>query len=128
MWALSHHFYTSVGIDADQVKGNQVLSSYYRVRWPGNGSFWLGGEADYRPLSAGPVEKFDLGGVFFDRPPQRPKPRSFWNQAGFWWFKNSFRTQKNHQPTWIFWIGVPSWLPVMLTGLWPLRRWLRSPQ
>lgn len=120
MWLLSYGFYTSLGVDTDRGDGVHTISSaYYRIRWPGNGSFWIGGGAYRHPDEGKPLEPFDLGGVFFLEP-RRPSPQSFWNRMGFWLIRESEANQ------WQLWMGVPSWLPMLLTGVLPVQWWIRK--
>ncbi|HEX8700587.1 MAG TPA: hypothetical protein VF815_17180 [Myxococcaceae bacterium] len=113
MWLTSYSHYTSLGLDMDRVEGAQVRFTYWRVRWPGDGSFRLGGGAHYRPLESGPAEAFDLGGTFF-QPPQRAVPGSWWNRLGFWWVDEE-GGQEGAKFIWRRWVGVPSWLPLLLS-------------
>ncbi|MCY1074324.1 hypothetical protein [Archangium lansingense] len=127
MWPFSYGFYTSFGIDMDRVQEGSRVRSHHRLRWPGDGSFWMGGEAFWLPDSE-PVDPFDLGGAFFQAP-RRPKQRSAWNKVGFWLFRGEHPkpTVPVQAATYArsFWVGVPSWLPPLLLGFWPVRRWVR---
>ena len=114
MWLTGYSFFTSLGLDHDQLEGSQVRYTYLRARWPGDGSFRLGGGGLLRPLEIHAVEPFDLGGRFF-KPPRKSVPHSFWNRLGFWWL-TAPSEQDEAQNTWVFWVGVPSWLPALLTG------------
>ncbi|MFB8789856.1 MAG: hypothetical protein U7123_13625 [Potamolinea sp.] len=110
-----------LGIDTDRAEGSNVISKYYRIRWPGNGSFLIGG-GGFRNFNPGkPLEPFDLGGVFF-KAPQKVQPKSYWNSMGFWLIRESELNQ------WQFWIGVPSWFPILLTGALPVRWWILHQQ
>lgn len=108
MWLSSYSFYTSLGVDTERAEGATVRSTYYRVRWPGDGSFRVGGGALGRPLTARPVQPFDLGGTFF-QPARRSVPRSLWNRLGFWWVEAP-EEWDGEQLLWTWWIGIPSWL------------------
>lgn len=128
MWSFSYGFYTSLGVDMERADGSQVISAYYRIRWPGNGSFWIGGGAFRHPDEGKPLEPFDLGGSFF-LAPRRPLPQSFWNHLGFWLIRIGLDNSTNGKTEsvatqWQFWIGVPSYLPVLLTGAFPLQWWI----
>ncbi len=114
MWLSSYSFYTSLGLDMDRLEGSIVRYTYLRVRWPGDGSFRVGGGALLRPLPDKPVEPFDLGGRFF-QPPRQSMPRSVWNRIGFWWVDEPLE-QDELLNTWVFWVGIPSWMPALLTG------------
>ncbi len=119
LWLFSYGFYTSLGVDMDRADGPYVTSTYYRIRWPGNGSFWIGGGAFRRSYSKKPLEPFDLGGSFLQAP-RRPPPQSVWNRLGFW------QVRTVGDGAWQFWIGVPSWCPVLLTGVLPVQWWKRK--
>lgn len=121
MWLFSYNFFTSLGIDTDRAEGSNVISKYYRIRWPGNGSFWIGGGGFRRSDQRKPLEPFDLGGVFF-KAPKKVQPKSYWNSMGFWLIRESELNQ------WQFWIGVPSWFPILLTGALPFRYWILHQQ
>ncbi len=130
MWPFSYGFYTSFGVDTDRADGAYVMSAYYRIRWPGNGSVWIGGGAFRHPFEGKPLEPFDLGGSFF-LAPRRPPPQSIWNRMGFWLLPivSDDRPNGKTQSTanqWQFWIGVPSWLPVFLTGVLPVEWWKKK--
>lgn len=128
MWLLSYSFYTSLGVDTDRANGSNVITAYYRIRWPGNGSFWIGGGAYRHPNQGKPLEPFDLGGVFF-QVPQRPQPHSLWNRMGFWLIRivseDGTHDKTQSAPSqWQFWMGVPSWLPVLVTSVLPIQAWI----
>lgn len=73
MWPFSYGFYTSFGLDTDRVHEGSGLRTHHRLRWPGDGSFWLGAESFWLPASE-PLEVFDLGGTFFQgKPPIQPR-------------------------------------------------------
>lgn len=128
MWAFSYGFYTSFGLDTDREQEGAVRRTHHRIRWPGDGSFWLGAESFWMPASE-PVDAFDLGGAFF-RAPRRPQPRSSWNRVGFWFIRQEHPRPLMPVPSSVnagaFWVGVPSWLPPLLLGFWPARVWLRG--
>ena len=83
MWLAGLFTYSTVGIDHDNAEGDQVLEGFYRLRWPGDGSLWIGAAGCYRPLGNKPADFIDLGSKLFDRPTRVP-PRSFLNRIGFW--------------------------------------------
>lgn len=127
MWPFSYRFYTSFGIDMDGVEEGAVVRTHHRLRWPGDGSFWLGAEAFWLSASE-PVDAFDLGGAFF-RAPRVPPPRSAWNRAGFWFIREEHPRPsvpaRSSVNAGALWLGVPSWLPPLLLGLWPVLMWRR---
>ena len=122
MWPLSYELYTSVGLDTDWDTGPGVIQTQWRMRWPGGGSFLLGAD-EYWKAASEPLERFDLGGGIFETP-RPPVPRSPWNRLGFWRLRVDYRTPlfpvRKTSKRCEYWWGVPSWLPVLLTGLLPL--------
>jgi hypothetical protein len=128
MWPFSYRFYTSFGIDMDQGEPGSIRRTHHRLRWPGDGSFWLGAESFWFPATT-PFDAFDLGGAFF-RAPRRPQPRSLWNRLGFWFIREERQVTPlpPQAATYAgaFWVGVPSVLPPLLLGFWPIRGWLRK--
>ena len=108
MCLTSYTHYTSIGIDVDTMKNQQITHRYYRVRWPGNGSIWLGGGLSHRASNPdSPYEPFDLAATFLASNPIKPQPNSRLNQIGFWYYT----------PRQQGWIGIPSFLPILLIGL-----------
>jgi len=127
LWATSYTHYTSVGIDHDQHVNNEanksILHSYYRVRWPGNGSIWFGGGQSKRPIdSPKPFEAFDLAATFLYPNPELPIIESAYNKAGFWlksicpWLKSAGSRLKS------LWIKRP-WID---SASEILRKWQRN--
>ena len=84
LWPLSHR-YTSFGIDLESPDGgDRVRCTFYRIKWPGDGSVCVGRLVEHRAADAKPLERFDLGGRFF-KPAKETWPASAWNRLGFWW-------------------------------------------
>ena len=103
MWLSSYTHYTSIGVDIDH--------QYYRVRWPGNGSIWLGGGNTQRASDpTNPYEPFDLAATFFYANPRRPEAKTTFNRWGFWY-------KSIQKPNQQMWVGIPSWLPVFILFL-----------
>lgn len=119
-------YYTSMGVDLEADEGDNVRCTYYRIRWPGDGSLWLGGGEHYRPLRLRPLCPFDPASSAFRKPEHFPEALTFWNRLGFWWIVDpvSDPCNKHGHPklTWGFWFGIPAWLPAVFTGLWWWRR------
>ncbi|CAN5437520.1 hypothetical protein BH10PLA1_BH10PLA1_04120 [soil metagenome] len=76
--------YSSLGIDLETPVGTQVVCVFYRVRWPGDGSIMIGRIDEPLRAPKHPLERFDLGGVFF-RPAMELHPASLWERLGFRW-------------------------------------------
>ena len=110
MFAFSYSYLNNLGLDEENKSGKDTIQTYYRIAWPGNGSFIIGFLSRYKIDFSEPFERYDLGGSFFDRP-WRPPVRSIWNKVGFWYINN-------HGSNFIkqIWIGIPSWLPVLFFG------------
>jgi hypothetical protein len=123
MWLVGLRLYTSVGWDAEEVIDGRIKRSYYRVRWPGDGDFWVGGGAYYLPRLDRPVKSFDPASTSFVRPRHLPEPHSAWNHVGFWLLPDPAIDPCDRAGAprllWGWWLGVPGWLPGVLLGLWP---------
>ncbi len=112
MWLSSYTHYTSIGIDTDTQKNNQITHRYYRLRWPGNGSIWLGGGISQRVSDpARPYDPFDWAATFLYSTPEKLPTYSMLNRLGFWYKRSD--SLSNQQ----FWVGVPSIIPVFLLVL-----------
>ncbi len=117
--------YTTLGIDSDVDDAPFVYYRYWRIRWPGDGSFRVGGGAfRYQRAPNKPLEPFDLGGRFFLPPRNEPAP-SVWNLLGFryinrTWDDERTRTDASAPKPWEAWISVPCLLPAALFALPPL--------
>ncbi len=111
LWITGCTYYTSVGLDYDQLDGMHVQSSYYRIRWPGDGSLWLGGGHFHYAPAQHALEPLDLAAVVL-QPPRRPIPITVWNKLGLWWSQTSDVANGTAE----YWIGFPGWLPVLVTG------------
>ncbi|MGF1578046.1 MAG: hypothetical protein ACFCD0_01650 [Gemmataceae bacterium] len=73
--------YTSFGFDREYEKDNQVVEDFYRIRWPGDGSFRVGcGQIRYT-FEEEDVDPIDLGARFLE-PPQFPLTNSSWMRFG----------------------------------------------
>lgn len=128
MSLVSWSLYTSYGVDLEADEGDVVRCTYYRVRWPGNGGIWLGGGAHQRRPQQKPFQSFDPAASAFHplRGYRIPEPTNVWNRLGFWWIAEPATDPSNRASRprllWGFWVGVPSWLPVLLVGAICVRR------
>ncbi|ATB29575.1 hypothetical protein [Melittangium boletus] len=122
MWPTSYGFYTSVGIDVDRHEEPAAIEAHVRFRWPGNGAFLMGAD-QFRLPPDRKLVPLDLGAALFHAP-RRPQPRSIWNLRGFWLIHEEYPPTelpvREPEKAAASWVGVPSWLPVVLTGAWPL--------
>lgn len=67
----SYSRYTSLGFDIERQQGDQVLDHFYRVRWPGDGSFRVGRGLITFSIKEEDVDWIDLAGRFLDPPTPR---------------------------------------------------------
>jgi hypothetical protein len=110
MFVLSYSYLNNFGLDEESKNGQNVIQTFYRIAWPGNGSFLIGFISRYKQDFSEPFERYDLGGAFFERP-WKQAGQSIWNKTGFWYIND--QGSKFLQE---IWIGVPSWLPVLVFG------------
>ncbi len=125
-YPLAFKYYTSIGIDLETPDGPVVQCSFWRVRWPGDGSVMFGREDEPRSADKKVLERFDLGGAFF-RPPLKLGPQTFWHRMGFRWVNYDRSRDGPHLeiapfnqraillgfPYWLIilgWAGVVFWL------------------
>ena len=107
LWLSSYTHHTGIGIDHDFQRGDRMLRTYSRISWTGYGSLWLGyGSRWFEADEAVEPENFDLASVFFRRVTKTLVSPTHWNQLGFWYINVQ-------QPKPAFWVGIPSWLPVL---------------
>ncbi|CAA6826824.1 MAG: Unknown protein [uncultured Thiotrichaceae bacterium] len=113
LWLTSYTRHTAIGIDHDVEQQDRILHKYYRTNWTGHGSIWIGYGSLIKPDDSSQLlEKFDLAAAFFHRKyiSLEGKSQTGWNKLGFWYINSS-------EPRPVFWIGIPSWLPVQLLVL-----------
>ena len=112
LWFSSYTHHSSIGLDHDIAVENHVEDHYYRINWTGHGSILIGYGISKKLRDRNvPLEKFDPAGVLLT-PHKKPLPpsHSIWNDLGFWLIQApAARTA--------FWVGIPSWLPVLLLAL-----------
>ena len=118
-WPLTYR-YTSVGLDVEASRGQTVAQTFYRVRWPGNGSVLVGRIDEHRDASTGRVQRLDLGADFLKR--ARPiEAHSTWNRLGFWWIHADVAggdrpTDAAPHADRVWFVGVPHWLLVLVAA------------
>ncbi|MEQ1891314.1 MAG: hypothetical protein ABL998_02130 [Planctomycetota bacterium] len=130
LWLAGCFRYSSVGLDHNLRSGEAGLVTYYRVRWPGDGSLWVGRSSHRVPraqLSRYPLEP---GGRLLGSP-VIPRPSSRWNRLGFWCVTDVDADPLGMlnwpDPVQSHWLGMPGWLPTLLLFLWWRRWWRRRP-
>jgi len=112
------HYYNTIGIDSEQQKGDTVDFHYYRFWWPGDGSLLIGrGITTHKYDAHKQYDQFDLGAAFFRPQYKKLKAKSIWNKIGFWYISSPAPVRQ-------FWIGIPSWLPVLIIAgyFWRLKK------
>lgn len=82
-WPLAWR-YTSLGLDVETRNGQMTDCTYYRVRWPGDGSIMFGRIDEPHRADRKAFERYDLGGLFL-HPAMELHPKSTWNRLGFRW-------------------------------------------
>jgi hypothetical protein len=119
-WPLSHR-YTSFGIDLESPDApDRIRCTFYRIKWPGDGSVCVGRLVTHRAADAKALERFDLGGRFF-KPPKETHPASRLNRCGFWCVTQPASPQavaSGMAPgtSEVFLVGVPHGLLVLLAA------------
>ena len=104
---FSYSYMNGFGLDVEKKNGRNIIQTFYHIQWPGNGSFRIGFISIYKEDLSNPFERFDFGAGFFLLP-RRPQVKSIWNKTGFWFIDN-----QGGEIIEQFWIGIPSWLPVL---------------
>ena len=108
LWLSSYTHHSSIGIDHDQRTDSGVLYYYYRINWTGNGSIWAGyGSSQLSASQDRKLEKFDPASAFLKPAQPLPESATRLNRFGLWYINSSKSTP-------VFWIGIPSWLPVLV--------------
>lgn len=111
LWLSSYTHHSSIGMDHDEVQQGRILHTFYRINWTGHGSILMGYGSAWKTLDPDrPLERFDPASSLLKPAKQPPVTHSFWNELGFWYIKSP-----SPRPT--LWLGVPSYLPVMLLVL-----------
>lgn len=82
-WPLAWK-YTSFGIDLETPNGPITECTFYRIRWPGDGSIMFGRIDEPYRADRKPLERFDLGGLFLHAAMEL-HPKTVWNRLGFRW-------------------------------------------
>ncbi|PID45096.1 MAG: hypothetical protein CSB47_10090 [Proteobacteria bacterium] len=111
LWLSSYTHHTAFGVDRDVEQENRVLHMTYRISWTGHGSVWLGYTSVIRNKDEiTPLEKFDLASAILKPVKTTLAPSaSLGNRLGFWFIRQT-------TPKPVLWVGVPSWLPVLLVA------------
>ena len=107
--SYTHH--SSLGIDHDFEVQGRILHKYYRVNWTGYGSILVGYGSQWRLKESGrALEKFDLASSLLKPAERQVEWDTFWERIGFWFVESD-------TPTPMLWLGVPSWLPIIILFL-----------
>jgi len=122
LWIAGCFRYSSLGLDHNASTAAGGLVTYYRLRWPGDGSLWLGLCSHHVPRAQLSRYSLEPGGRFLGAP-LSPVPSSPWNRSGFWLVTDveadPLGVLNWPDPVQSRWLGIPGWLPtVLLTGLW----------
>ena len=107
LWLSSYTHHSAIGVDHDLQK-DRILHKFYRINWTGHGSILVGyGSVWSIADDDKPLEWFDPASVFFKPVNKTLEKPTFWNRVGFWFVSSS-----SPRPT--LWVGIPSWLPVLI--------------
>jgi len=117
MIPASYRTYTSVGLDSERVDGDAWVHAYLRLRWPGDGSFFVGVERQRVPPQPRGPQRLDLAARFFQTGAARPHPA---RRSAFC----VLRVPWDDGATGALWVGMPSVVPFLLSAL-PAALWLR---
>lgn len=107
VFPFSYSYLNSFGLDVEKKNGQDIIQTFYHIQWPGNGSFRIGFISIYKKDLSNPFKRYDFAAGFFLRP-HKPPVKSIWNKIGFWYIDN-----QGEEIIEEFWIGIPSWLPVL---------------
>lgn len=128
-WPITYR-YSSVGVDAEQVRNGQLEMRMWRVRWPGDGTVHVGWIDEHRAAAAGErPTPFDPAALVLQA--ARPMtPRTAANRWGFWW--THVDASHGDPPSdaapradRVVLLGAPHWLLVLVgavVALWTARR------
>jgi hypothetical protein len=121
MVPFSFASYTSLGFDREYAKGQHVVEEFYRIRWPGDGSFRMGCGVIYYTLEEEDVDPIDLAARFF-QPPQFEPNGTSWKRFDV--ARGLPEGDKGQMRT-STWLIVPSWFPgalLLIGSLVQIRR------
>jgi hypothetical protein len=115
MVPASYVSYTSIGLDQERPDGDAWVYTYYRVRWPGDGSFFIGRERQRvaPPSPPRPPDVLDPAAAFSRRASPHPAKRGAFCLLRAPWDDGA---------TDAIWIGMPSVVPFLLVAL-PTLAW-----
>ena len=107
----SYTRHSSLGIDHDFEEQDRILHKYYRLNWTGYGSILIGYGSQWRNKDSGMAfEKFDPASSFLKPAETSAERDTLWKRLGFWFVKSDI-------PAPMLWLGIPSWLPVIILFL-----------
>lgn len=125
MWLLSYSFYNSMGIDIGYPSQTRFTTMHFRIRWPGNGAFWVGRIAREYISDANSDMELDLGGTIL-QPPAQVEIHTIWQWLGFWWINTrDIKNPASDLSSRETWVGVPSWLPPLFGCIAWVRKYRR---
>ncbi|MGB1254032.1 MAG: hypothetical protein ACPG8W_25710 [Candidatus Promineifilaceae bacterium] len=113
LFITSYTYYTSVGLDIGRTNATETA---VRIRWPGNGSFWIG----WSQYPNGKTSFYIDPAAAILYPPQA-KPITQAQKIGFWYVNEPENGRQRH------FVGIPSWLP-LLFGVFIFRKTTRGSQ
>lgn len=116
MGITSYFAYSTAGVDFEEPTQTGVDVTYYRLRWD-DGSTWIGMAIQPVPRPDRPLDWFDPGGTLLHRPTM-PAHKTWLEKSGFWFIsspeQDPFMEVRYRGATTSYWIGIPSWLFLLL--------------
>ena len=102
--------YSTIGFDSERKRADEVLHFYFRLRWPGDGTFRIGtGEIAYSLDED--VDTLDLAGRLFENSQATSHRRAAF---GFgYWVGPEGRETSDGAHRWARWVSLPAWLPAI---------------
>jgi hypothetical protein len=114
--AANSHRYSAIGLDTDRLRDEQIVHSYWRLRWVGDGTIRCGGgEKRYR-LDEETLDTIDLAGRLMEEPQLEMHRSARWG-FGLWQGPEAYDSREGTH-RWARWISVPAWLPgIVMLGI-----------
>jgi hypothetical protein len=113
--------HASLGLDLEEksVAKNptMVLTTFYRLNWPGNGTLLIGGSSNRIPETGHSFQAYDIGGTFNESPHgEIPHFLGFGYTSKVW--DDGFGKQHPSEPQlWSKWVSIPAFLPTLFFAL-----------
>lgn len=107
--AANSRRYSAIGLDTDRLRNEQMVRTYLRVRWVGDGTIRCGGGEKRYGLDEETLEPFDLAGRLMEKPQLEMHRPVRWG-FGMWQEPEAYDSKEGRH-RWARWVSVPAWLP-----------------